>query len=919
MCENGKNLHIFIAIIIAEAYFYVNSIHNYFVRGMNMLKALKRALILVLILIIGMALVLGGCAPAPADTEKPDDPGASDNPGEPETPNEPETPSEPSEPVEPSEPLNLTVEKTVSHSEGRTAYKGIRYEYLDYDYRGDYIIYTYYITNNGEDKATVDVTDKVPLGTALVSGGETVSGRDISWQIEIAAGETVEISFKVEVGKDVTDRTKIVSDEGTVDGKPVACTPVYVARTFNEIDIEYMKLAINVMQGSRFVGVSFAEMAYTVAFTQGPAISKKLSGDAASMLALIESGDAALTELVAPGLYGGSELASPSGTLGTAGGEVTLGDLVAGDIILLLKGGKSEMYIVGNGIMNITERSYLAETASVLESIGTAEKYAVLRPSFAMTSFTASDPDESAVEMNDYQKALVATAEAYLLRGEMAQYEDTYFGNTSKSGELRAEHGIKAPEDYTSDNWGYINCAVFTYDVYMNALGYTLPSDMYTTARLEANSESYGMRINIDGYTGYGEYTDAEKLAIEKAFLKTLEVGDIMVIRRTSGSGHAMLYVGNGKFIHSGGSVFSFANGVGTEVYEATVRCHRIHDYFFTEGVGGYLFYENENEAADYNTTPISAMFIVRPLNVFNGEIPENTKNRINNLGGVRVEKLSTVPGAASVNNGDEITYTFRIFNTNSESVTLDILDRVPANATLVSANGTVSGDDISWTVTVGPGETVTVSYTVKVSGESGYKVSPYTAAVGGVAVNYPATFIKNTLTGSEKAAILSAIDEIKSEGTALTGLALVNEIYRRALGWENIFTTTDADEVAAGDEGVFVETSTKVSGKYLHKLNTEDTYYRSMLIESLYGGYRIYSGDNKGDRTRLVREGDLVVGDVIIGRMSSSISIQIYVGGAFITLTSGIADDTLSLEARCERLMFYGRDFCILRPSYVK
>ena len=54
----------------------------------------------------------------------------------------------------------------------------------------------------------------------------------------------------------------------------------------------------------------------------------------------------------------------------------------------------------------------------------------------------------------------------------------------------------------------------------------------------------------------------AEKAAQEKAFYENLQPGDIINIRysRSSGGGHAMLYVGNGQIIHSGGGNISYGS-----------------------------------------------------------------------------------------------------------------------------------------------------------------------------------------------------------------------------------------------------------------------------------------------------------------------------------------------------------------------
>ena len=151
------------------------------------------------------------------------------------------------------------------------------------------------------------------------------------------------------------------------------------------------------------------------------------------------------------------------------------------------------------------------------------------------------------------------------------------------------------------------------------------------------------------------------------------------------------------------------------------------------------------------------------------------------------------------------------------------------------------------------------------------------------------------------------------------SGLELVNEIYRRALGIDAIFTDTNADNVIReGSESVFAKSSVSSSGKYFSMLRTDETYYSRMLVDHLYGGMRFYSKNTQHDRTRLLREHNLLIGDVLIGRTSSSVKIYIYAGnGELLPLDSGIGE-AADFTTISERILYFGRDFAVLRPSQV-
>ena len=823
-------------------------------------------------------------------------------------------------------PISFTAKKTASISRGVSVYPAYHIAWSDTTYRGSYITYTITVENTGENTAPIVISDKVPAGTAYISGCENRIDNSLYWNLSIPRGESMSVSYTVAVNLTLEGgAAAVISDRGaSVGDLTVTSQDIYVANTLNEVDIKYIEKAIRILADSTYTALDFAKHAYTVAFTNAKAITDLMSGSPAEILDLILSGsDDKLNRAIAPGLFGGVGVEDIFTAKGDVNSPVYSDDLMSGDIALIKSGNSVRMYIVCAGsAYDITEKATKVDISALVSAIEAAEKYAVVRPSFTMTGFTPADPDETPENMNAYKAAIVKTAEAYLMRGEKLQYEDVYFGLISQTGEHRWTVGEKAPEEYTSDEWGYVNCAVFTYDVYLQALGYALPSKMYTTANLLDYSAANGMRAFYFKNTTPGQYTGDQMIAVEREFMQTLEIGDIMVVRRkteSGTSGHAMLYVGNGRFIHSGGSSYSrTSSGTGYEIYEPTIRCHKVADYFFNPtSVGGNPFRDGTD---GYGTTYVTDLFIVRPLNKFDGEVPENTLSRGEAMDGITAEKISSAPSSVTVNPGDLITFTFVVRGIGENEESIEIYDKVPAGCTYVSGGDRVEGDELYWSITVGCGEVVSVSYTVRVGDVAdGTLIDGRDATVGGVSHRCAATRVKNTLTESERNAIISAIDELRAEGTTLGGLALVNEIYKRALGIDKVFAETDANKVMRdGEESVFAESSKKNGGKYLSKLQSTETYYSSMLVDHLYGGMRFDSSDNQNDRTKLLKEHNLVVGDVLIGRTSSSVNIYIWAGDAgFILLNSGVgtAPDFTTLA---ERILYYGRDFAVLRPSFV-
>ena len=813
--------------------------------------------------------------------------------------------------------IAVRAHKSASVAKGQSLYPTEYIAWSEVTYRGAYVTYTITVINEGTATAEVSITDLLSEHTELVSGCSSVSGNTLSWNITVPVGGEKSVIYTVAVTADESKVGAVVDGGGAiVNSVGVDCHDLYIAPSLNEVDAGYIERAIRILADSTYTDLTFAKHAYTIAFTNANAIAKLMSGTPAEVLDLIFSGtDAKLASALAPGLYGGSSVsAGIAGAMGEVNSGVAAEDLISGDIAFVKSAGGTKMFIVcGSSAYDITGRALKLSISDMLTELGGAEKYAVVRPSYTMTLFTPSDPDEIPETMNAYQEAIVKTAESYVLRGERLQYEDVNFGLTSTTGEYRWAHGQKLPEEYTYDEWGYVNCAVFTYDVYIAALGYTLPSNMYTTERLTANAAANGMSVFTFERQREDVYTAEEQLEIQRAFMQTLEPGDIMVRRHTNVStgkttGHAMLYVGNGRFIHSGGASYSVTSGIGSEVYEPTIRCHKVSDYLFGEATTSMF-----ND--EYNM-----ITVVRPLNKFTGEIPENTVARLANMQGIRAEKLSSHPSSVTVNPGDLITFTFSINNIGNVAKVIEVYDNIPAGCIYVSGGDRVEGDELFWTVSVGAGETVNVSYTVRV-GElaDGTQIDGNDATVGGVRHRCAAIRVKNTLTVNEQDAILAAIKELKNEGTTLTGLALVNEIYKRALGIDNVFADTNADNVMRdGSESVFATSTKKNNNKYLSKLQTTATYYSSMLVDHLYGGLRFDSSEKLYDRTRLLKEHNLVVGDVLIARSSSSVNIYIWAGDAGLILLNSGVGSAVDFTTISERILYFGRDFAVLRPSQV-
>ena len=482
--------------------------------------------------------------------------------------------------------------------------------------------------------------------------------------------------------------------------------------------------------------------------------------------------------------------------------------------------------------------------------------------------------------LTEAQKAIAITTESYFLRGNRAQYDM----NSLVKGLSRRLVKRKYPEDYTSQNRGYTDCSGFVYDVYWHALGVELASGSPWT-KTYADQKLYRVLRERPIANKFSELSEDELEAKRLEFANALQPGDIIVQRyKGDESGHAMLYVGNGMYIHSSGSSYDKTNKVekfeenGTYLYDPI-------ENFYDPTHRRYLF-----DKATYT--------ILRPLEGFNGVIPETTLTRMGVMRGIVAEKLASHTYGQTVNVGEEITFTFRFENASNVKKTLTVTDTVPENTTYVTGAQTVNGDQLAWTVTVPAEGTAEVSYTVKVTGAAGNTVKG-NGAVEGIAVECPAITIGNTLTKDQQDTLAAQA----KVSTDLRGTAWVNAMYTAATG------------KAAFADGITEETLTNtVFVDWISDLMLDrEGELFSMVAPNLYGGNKvaelIATGDEAIARTRMVEKEYLIIGDVIV----TDNALYVFVGdGLLNTLTAEI----VSLDVLGSLLG--NSHFAVLRPSLI-
>jgi len=434
-----------------------------------------------------------------------------------------------------------------------------------------------------------------------------------------------------------------------------------------------------------------------------------------------------------------------------------------------------------------------------------------------------------------------------------------------------------------------------------------------------------GGKQQIFAYFPKGDETKEQKETIKENFLSCLKPADLIAVRYNGardGTGHVMLYVGKDvlkgvegakaghDIIHSTGSTYQYTTG--TEKYEKNGTVQTMGTYrFFEENSSLYIFGK------------LKSIVVIRPLEVFKKDIPENTLNRMKNMDNIVAEKLSSHPSGHTVNPGDTVNYLFSVTNKNDKEVTVTVEDTVPALATLEAADKTeicsVSGDRLSWQLTIPAKTTSSLNYTVRVKEDArpGQSLAGDQGTVGGVCVPCPEVFIARTLTQQEQTDLIAAVQAL-ADNRLLRGAALVNALYDKTLKIEAILP----DEFDGINESMYraFEGFCYINGA---------SPYSDAIAPGLFGGRNVIQRtmvlDNVSQymrleaiRTRLPVADQLIVGDILLGETAAAENNQVmllYTGDQMLNLLSGKEIEYKPVQDCLEPTISYKR-FVILRPS---
>lgn len=428
-------------------------------------------------------------------------------------------------------------------------------------------------------------------------------------------------------------------------------------------------------------------------------------------------------------------------------------------------------------------------------------------------------------------------ANAYDRQGDQILYDQL----TSR------RHVNASPEDATSQKTVYLDCSSFVNSIYregfgINVLPYELSELSCSTANYNNYARDYeGVNADVVGYWENSEWATADGKADIVSFMEeNLKVGDILNYRhlKSSGSyaGHVYVYLGNNTFMHCAGAGSYTVNSTDpSKSYELDEgEANRIQTIsfagIFTSTTSArYIF-----KATDADT--VTSFSLHRPL-ARDGITPIAEALARMKIAGLNMEKTSSVLPNTSVKVGDTITYTVTMENTNATAIEgVTLTDTLDNDLTFLSGSEGVSEAEgvITWTGDVAGDTTVSVTYTVKVAGNTDSLIVSDKTAVSGVMLGKIAHSV-SSFTAAQTALLKDALTSYVDAGkTFPSTISMAFSLYKSVLGID--LASYLPEKESTDVEGIGVDKNGKltnlVDGVEYEYANLNDTALLTELSE---------------------------------------------------------------------------------------
>ena len=294
--------------------------------------------------------------------------------------------------------------------------------------------------------------------------------------------------------------------------------------------------------------------------------------------------------------------------------------------------------------------------------------------------------------IQEKQQAVLTVAKAFYDRGTYTQYDQRSMDRLLQLTPRRRKR--LPPEAGNSQYTHFLDCSGYTSAIYLTAFGYELPSDLTWLMIDQMEAKRYQ-------YVLTHEETLSQIAKIKKQVLDVLQPGDLITWQRVTGSGHIVMYLGDGKYtectVPAGEKNSYNYQDWKNQLYSRGIWFSNIHKLFpITEEMWEQsrgLFREN-----------VVRFAIHRPLEVV-GDILPQTKLRMGKAKDLWCAVENSAPGSMQAYPGEQVDYTVIVRNQAEEEKCITIIFAPPAGAEF-AGEGRVEkaikgGEEIRLTFTV--------------------------------------------------------------------------------------------------------------------------------------------------------------------------------------------------------------------------
>lgn len=471
--------------------------------------------------------------------------------------------------------------------------------------------------------------------------------------------------------------------------------------------------------------------------------------------------------------------------------------------------------------------------------------------------------------MTEKQQALLTVAEAFLARGAHIQYDQRSMDRVLELTPRRRKR--LPPEAATSQYTLFLDCSGYASALYLQAFDYELPSDL-----------TWIMVDRLENRLYYREFThreDEDKAAIRAEMEALLQPGDLVTYDRGVGSGHIVIWLGDGQFTDCN-------TGIG---------CRDSYDYLYKrENIypEGGLWRKPADRLFNNMFQPrVRRVAIHRPLELMGDPTPA-TVARMTTARGLYCALESSAPGLVPVCPGGTVTYTLTVENRGGSETALWGSFEAPAG-TVLRGSGAISG-------TLAPGGRLQLDFSVTVdAGFASVMLEGPQVSVNDLPVyGHPVLLGRPCPDG-----VQSAIEAAMSTGK--TALAAAAEV------WAGYGVRLEPDGARCIRSLFCYHDSTK--GEVLSRRPQKP--FSDLAVRSAFGGRGVITPEMAGGhgmRLTRITEGDLLPGDILVTAKDG------FGGGAESRIWDGrqfLGSDPEHSHTRLESL--FGRFvWVLLRPS---